>query len=73
MKQIRKGIKSTNVLSFRTPMLTLREDKMASRVGASILEAVGLSELICTSYSIYEVICSEDLTIALSLFVFDVK
>lgn len=31
-------------------MITMKGEKMASRVGASILNAVGLNELVCNSY-----------------------
>lgn len=35
-------------------MLSLKQEKMASRVGASVLHACGLDELVVTSYTAYE-------------------
>jgi hypothetical protein len=35
-------------------MITLQGEKMASRVASSLLMAVGLGELVCTSHSQYE-------------------
>jgi protein O-GlcNAc transferase len=40
-----------DILWSGTPMLTLTGDKMASRVAASLLQSVGLPELICSSFS----------------------
>ncbi|CAM9171507.1 unnamed protein product, partial [Ectocarpus fasciculatus] len=37
-----------------TPLLTLPGDRMASRIAASVLTAVGLEELICSSFAEYE-------------------
>ena len=37
-----------------TPILTMTQDKMASRVAASLLNAAGLNELITTNYQEYE-------------------
>lgn len=45
-----------------TPMLTVQGSRMACRVGSSLLTAVGLPELICTSLSQYE---EEAVTLAL--------
>jgi protein O-GlcNAc transferase len=49
-----------DILWSGTPMLTMTGDKMATRVGASLLKAAGLEELITTSYAAYE-----DLAVAL--------
>lgn len=43
-----------DILWSGTPMITMKGEKMASRVGASILNAVGLNELVCNSYIDYE-------------------
>lgn len=43
-----------DILWSGTPMLTLPGDRMASRVGASILSATGMNELICSSFIEYE-------------------
>jgi protein O-GlcNAc transferase len=43
-----------DVLWAGTPMITLPGDRMASRVGASILTAAGMDELICHSFAEYE-------------------
>ena len=43
-----------DILWSGTPMLTLMGDKMATRVGASLLLAAGLEELVTTSYGQYE-------------------
>ena len=43
-----------DILWGGTPMLTLMGDKMAARVGASLLHAVGLDELITTTPEAYE-------------------
>ena len=44
-----------DILWSGTPMITLLlEDKMASRVGASILKACGLEQLVVASHAAYE-------------------
>ena len=43
-----------DILWSGTPLLTMMGDKMANRVGASLLRASGLDELITTSYTEYE-------------------
>ena len=50
-----------DILWGGTPMLTLMGDKMAARVGASLLRAAGLGELVTTSLEAYE-----DLAVALA-------
>ncbi len=45
---------SCDILWSGTPLLTLQGDKMASRVGSSLLSAIGLDDLITTSLSGYE-------------------
>eukprot|EP00595_Chromulina_sp_UTEXLB2642_P001379 CAMPEP_0196763636 /NCGR_PEP_ID=MMETSP1095-20130614/4456_1 /TAXON_ID=96789 ORGANISM="Chromulina nebulosa, Strain UTEXLB2642" /NCGR_SAMPLE_ID=MMETSP1095 /ASSEMBLY_ACC=CAM_ASM_000446 /LENGTH=224 /DNA_ID=CAMNT_0042117251 /DNA_START=1983 /DNA_END=2660 /DNA_ORIENTATION=- len=51
-----------DILWGGTPMVTLVQDKMASRVAASLLNAVGLPELVTTTYEDYE-----ELAVALAL------
>ena len=41
-----------DILWGGTPLLTMTGDKMASRVGASILRAAGLNELVCCTFAI---------------------
>ena len=43
-----------DILWSGTPMLTLMGDKMATRVGASLLRAAGLEELVTSTYAQYE-------------------
>jgi protein O-GlcNAc transferase len=43
-----------DILWSGTPMITLVQDKMASRVAASILKAAGLPQLVTTSFADYE-------------------
>jgi protein O-GlcNAc transferase len=43
-----------DILWSGTPMLTLMGDKMSTRVGASLLRAAGLEELVTSSYLQYE-------------------
>lgn len=43
-----------DILWSGTPMLTLSREKMASRVGASLLSAIGLSELVAETLEDYE-------------------
>jgi len=40
-----------DILWSGTPMITLKGEKMVSRVSASLLTAIGMEELICNSYS----------------------
>ena len=47
-----------DILWSGTPLLTMMGDKMATRVGASLLKAAGLDELITTSYTEYEELAS---------------
>lgn len=51
-----------DILWSGTPLLTLRGDKMASRVASSVLHATGLDEMICDSYQQYE-----ELAVALAI------
>lgn len=43
-----------DILWGGTPLITLMQEKMASRVAASMLKCVGLKELVTTSYQDYE-------------------
>lgn len=51
-----------DILWSSTPLITLSGSKMATRVGASLLRAAGLEELITTSHESYE-----ELAVALAL------
>ncbi len=43
---------ATDILWSSTPLLTLLvDDKMVSRVGASVVQSAGLPELVCTSHA----------------------
>merc|ERR1711871_1565399 len=45
---------SCDILWSGTPLITLRGDRMSSRVSSSLLSAVGIPELICASHEEYE-------------------
>ena len=43
-----------DILWSGTPMVTIPGDRMASRIGSSLLKAAGLDELVCSSIAEYE-------------------